>query len=60
MARCRPTLNGIVSPLQIIFILGRENMDNVIILHEFICHMHKSKRKKGDVIDKFDLDKVND
>jgi hypothetical protein len=53
-------LNGIVSPLQTIFILGRGNMDNAIILHEFICHMHKSKRKKGDKINKFDLEKAND
>lgn len=58
--RLRPILRGIVSPMQSSFIPGRGTMDNAIILQEAICQMHMSKKRKGDVILKLDLEKAYD
>lgn len=58
--RLRPILSWIVSPLQSGFIPGRSTVDNAIILQEVLYHMKKSKRKKGDLILKLDLEKVYD
>lgn len=58
--RMRPLLARIVSPLLSNFIPGGGTMDNAIILEEVLHHMHKSKRKKGDIILKLDLEKAYD
>nr|KYP45068.1 Retrovirus-related Pol polyprotein LINE-1 [Cajanus cajan] len=58
--RLWPILMRLVSPLQSNFIPGRGTMDNAIILLEIIHSMSKSRRKKGDVVFKLDLEKAYD
>lgn len=58
--RLRPMPVDIVSPLYSSFIPGRGTVDNAIIPQEFIHHMHKSKRRKGEIIYKLDLEKAYD
>lgn len=58
--RLYPFLNDMVNPLQSSFIPGRGTTDNAIILQENIHYMKKSKRKKGDLIFKLDLEKAYD
>lgn len=58
--RLRPFLNGMISPFQSSFIPGRSITDNVILLQEIVHHMKKSKKKKGDVALKLDLEKAYD
>lgn len=53
-------LVDIVSPLQSSFIPGQGTLDNAIILQEFIQQMHKSKKRKGEVFYKLDLEKPYD
>jgi ribonuclease HI len=58
--RLRPFLNQIVGPFQSSFLPGRGTTDNAIILQEAIHSMRKSKRKKGDMVFKIDLEKAYD
>lgn len=58
--RLRPMLDSIISPLQSSFIPKRGTCDNAIILQEISHMMHKSKKKKGDVAFKIDLQKAYD
>lgn len=58
--RMKPLLNPSVSPLQNSFIPGRGTSDNGIILQKVIHSFSKNKKKKGDVLFKFDLDKTYD
>ena len=44
VARIRPLLPDLVSPLQTAFVLGRKEVDNAIIVQEMI---HTISRKKG-------------
>jgi hypothetical protein len=60
VSRLRPFLDGIVSPLQNSFIPGRSTKDNAIVLQEVLHHMRKSKKKKGDMVFKLDLEKAYD
>jgi hypothetical protein len=60
VSRLRPFLDGIISPLQNSFIPGRSTKDNAIVLQEVLHFMRKSKRKKGDMVFKLDLDKAYD
>lgn len=56
--RLRPMLDSIISPFQSSFIPKKGTCDNAIILQEISHMMHKSKRKKGDVAFKIDLQKT--
>jgi hypothetical protein len=58
--RLRPFLDQIVGPFQSSFIPGRGTTNNAIILQEAIHSMRKSKRKKGDMVFKIDLEKAYD
>jgi hypothetical protein len=58
--RLRPFLNQIVGPFQSSFLPGKGTTDNAIILQEAIHSMRKSKRKKGDMVFKIDLEKAYD
>nr|KYP67620.1 LINE-1 reverse transcriptase isogeny [Cajanus cajan] len=58
--RLRVFIGNIMSPLQSSFIPGRSTVDNAIILQEVLHFMNKSKRKKGDLIFKLDLEKAYD
>lgn len=58
--RLRPFLGDLISPLQSSFILGRGTKDNAILLQEIVYHMQKSKKKKGDIVFKLDLEKAYD
>jgi hypothetical protein len=60
VARLRPFLDGIISPLQNSFIPGRSTKDNVIVLQEVLHSMRRSKKKKGDMVFKLDLEKAYD
>jgi hypothetical protein len=60
VSRLRPFLDGIVSPLQNSFIPDRSTKDNAIVLKIVRHFMRKSKRKKGDMVFKLDLDKAYD
>lgn len=53
-------LDSIISPLQSSFIPKRGTCDNAIFLQEITHMMHKSKKKKGDVAFKIDLQKAYD
>jgi hypothetical protein len=58
--RLRPFLTQIIGPYQSSFLPGRGTTDNAIILQEAIHSMRKSKRKKGDMVFKIDLEKAYD
>ncbi|GAU21466.1 hypothetical protein TSUD_241890 [Trifolium subterraneum] len=60
VSRPRPFLDGIVSPLKNSFIPGRSTKDNAIILKEVLHFMRKTKKKKGDMVFKLDLEKADD
>ncbi|PNX93586.1 ribonuclease H, partial [Trifolium pratense] len=58
--RLRPYLDQIIGPYQSSFLPGRGTCDNAIVLQEVIHSMKKSKKKKGDVVYKIDLEKAYD
>ena len=58
--RIHTLLHRIISPLQGSFIPGRGTVDNIILAQEMLHWMHKSKRKKGVVAFKIDLEKAYD
>lgn len=60
MNRLRPFLNNLIGPLQSSFLPGRGTCDNAIILQEIIHNMQRSKKKKGEVVFKIDLEKAYD
>lgn len=60
VAQLRPFLNDLVSPHQSSFIQGRGTVDNAVVLQEVIHAMDKSKKKKGDLVLKLDLEKAYD
>jgi hypothetical protein len=60
VSRLRPFLDDIVSPLQNSFIPGRSTKDNVVVLQEVLHYMRKTKKKKGDMVFKLDLEKAYD
>ncbi|XP_075655084.1 uncharacterized protein LOC142625285 [Castanea sativa] len=60
VARIRPHLNSIISPYQAAFIPGRKGMDNIIIAQELIHTMGRTKRGKGYMAIKIDLEKAYD
>ncbi|XP_075633967.1 uncharacterized protein LOC142606517 [Castanea sativa] len=48
VARLRPLLDKLISPLQAAFVLGRKGVDNVIIVQEIIHTLGKKKGKSWD------------
>ena len=60
VARLRPYLDKLISPLQVAFVPGRKGIDNAIIAQEVIHSINKKKRKVGYMALKIDLEKVYD
>lgn len=60
VARIRPLLADIVSPLQTAFVPGRKGVDNAIIVQELIHSMSKKKGRGGVMAIKIDLEKAYD
>jgi len=58
--RLRPILDNIIGPYQNSFLQGRGTSDNSIVLQEIVHFMQRSKRKKGYVAFKLDLEKAFD
>ena len=60
VARLRPLLDKLVSPLQTAFIPGRKGVDNAIIVQEIIHTLSKKKGRVGYMAIKIDLEKAYD
>ena len=60
VARLRPYLDKLISPLQAAFVPGRKGIDNAIIAQEVIHSINKKKGKVGYMALKIDLEKVYD
>ena len=60
MARLRPFLDKLISPLQTTFVPGRKGIDNVIIAQEIIHSLGKKKGKTRYMALKIDLEKAYD
>ena len=58
VARIRPLLVDLVSPLQTAFIPGRKGVDNAIIIQELIHSMSSKKGRDGVMAIKIDLEKA--
>jgi hypothetical protein len=58
--RLRPILNNLIGPYQSSFLPGRGTSDNSIVLQEIVHFMRRSKKKKGYVAFKLDLEKTFD
>lgn len=54
--RIRPILSNLIGPFQSSFLPGRGTTDNAIVLQEIVHAMRKSKKKKGEVAYKIDLE----
>ena len=60
VARIRPLLNRLVSPVQTAFVPGRRGTDNVLIAQELFHALDKKKGKMGFMAVKLDLEKAYD
>ena len=60
VARIRPLLPDLISPLQSAFVLGRQGVDNAIIVQELVHSMAKKKGRGGVMAIKLDLEKAYD
>ena len=60
VARIRPLLPNLVSPLQTAFVPGRKGVDNAIIVQEVIHSMSKARGRCGYMAIKIDLEKTYD
>ena len=60
VAKIRPLLNNLISPIQTAFVLGRKGVDNVVIAQELLYTMDRMKGKKGYIAVKVDLEKAYD
>lgn len=60
VARLRPYLEKLVSPLQMAFVLGRKGIDNVVIVQEPIHSISKKMGGIGYIVVKIDMEKVYD
>ena len=58
VARLRPYLDKLISPLQAAFVPGRKGIDNAIIAQEVIHSINKKRGKVGYMALKIDLEKV--
>ena len=60
MARLRPFLDKLISPLQTAFVPGRRGIDNAIIAQEVIHSISKKRGNVGYMVLKIDLEKAYD
>ena len=60
VARIRPYLDNLISPLQAAFVPGRKGVDNAIIVQEVIHSLSKKRGKVGYMALKIDLEKAYD
>lgn len=60
VARLKPLLDKLISPLQSAFVPGRRSVDNVIVVQELIHSISNKKGKVGFVAVKVDLEKTYD
>ena len=60
VARLRPFLEKLISPLQAAFVPGRKGIDNAIIVQEIVHTLSKKKGKVGYIAIKVDLEKAYD
>ena len=60
VARLRPYLDKIISPMQTAFVPGRKGVDNVFIAQEIIHSLGKKKGRTGYMALKIDLEKTYD
>ncbi|XP_028071512.1 uncharacterized protein LOC114273895 [Camellia sinensis] len=60
VARLRPLLEDLISPLQASFILGRRGVDNVVIVQEVVHSFKGKKGRIGNMLIILDLDKAYD
>ena len=60
VARLRPYLENLVSPLQTAFVPGRKGIDNAVIVQELIHSISKKKGGTGYMAVKIDLEKAYD
>ena len=60
VARMRPLLPNIISPMQTTFVLGRKDIDNVIIIQEILHTMSGKKGRMGSMAIKKDSEKAYD
>lgn len=60
VARLRPMLDKLVSPVQSAFVPGRKGVDNAIIVQEIIHSISKKKGRVGYTAIKVDLEKAYD
>ena len=60
VARLRPMLDKLVSPVQSAFVPGRKGIDNAIIVQEVIHTISKKKGRVGYMAIKVDLEKAYD
>ena len=58
VAKLRPHLEKLISPLQIAFLPGRKGIDNAIIVQELIHSISRKKGKVGYMAIKIDLEKA--
>lgn len=58
--RMRPIMMNIISPFQNAFTPGRRIQDNILLVHEMLHTMRKTKNKKGAMALKLDLSKAYD
>ncbi|GKV40167.1 hypothetical protein SLEP1_g47835 [Rubroshorea leprosula] len=58
--RLKPIMDSLVSPMQASFIPGRNGVDNVTLLREFIYSFSRKKGRQGEMIIKLDLEKAYD
>jgi len=56
----RPILNNVIGPYQSSFLPGRGTTDNSIVFQKIVHFMRRSKKKKGYVTFKLDLEKTFD
>ena len=60
VARLRPFLEKLISPLQAAFVPGRKGINNAIIVQEIVHTLSKKKGKVGYMAIKVDLEKAYD
>lgn len=59
-SRLKPLLNRIISPNQTTFLSGRLITDNIVIAHELVDTMRKTRTQKGWMAVKLDMSKAFD
>lgn len=58
--RLKHVLPKIISPLQGVFIQGRDIHDNILVAHAILNSIFKKRNKNGYMLIKLDMDKAYD